>query len=105
MAATIRILDGRAFEQAVRIFQRYGEAVPTTLSDTYYVSDETLRRLRDEDVRFDRIDPAQHGLLPVTEEMFAELRQSYEDLRTGKLVTFADFPSLEEDLNSRAGDS
>jgi hypothetical protein len=105
MAATIRFLDGHEFEQAVRVFQRYGEAVPTILPDAYYVSDATLQRLRDEAVQFDLIDPTPYGFFPVTEEMFAELRQSYEDLRTGKLVTFADPKMIEDALNSSAGNS
>ena len=100
MAAMIRILNGRTFAPAMSIFQRYGEAVPTKLPDTYSVSAATLQRLRDEDVSFDTLDPAHLGLLPVTEEMFAELRQSYEDLQAHKLVTFADSKLIEDALNS-----
>jgi hypothetical protein len=96
MAVTIRFLDGQSFEEGIRIFRRYGEAVPTEQPDTYYVSDSLLERLQDARVVFEAIDPVCYHLIPVTEAMFAEMRRSLDELHAGTLITVEDPQSLDD---------
>ena len=100
MAATIRFLDGQGFEEGIRIFRRYGEAVPTEQPDTYYVSDSLLERLKGARVAFAALDPVQYHLIPVTEEMFAEIRKSLAELHAGKLIAVEDPQSLDDVIDA-----
>ena len=103
MAATIRFLNGQGFEEGLRIFRRYGEVVPTEQPDTYYVSDALLEHLKDARVSFELIDPARYHLIPVTEEMFVEIRRSLDELHAGKLITVEDPQSLDDIIDAGQG--
>jgi hypothetical protein len=96
MAATIRFLDGQGFEEGIRIFRQYGEAVPTEQPDTYYVSDALLERLKSARLVFEAIDPVPYHLIPVTEEMFADMRRSFSELHAGTLIVVEDPQSLDD---------
>jgi hypothetical protein len=100
MASTIRFLDGQAWEAAVKIFRHYGEAVSTAVPDTYYVSEGTLQRLHEAKVAFEAVDPAQYNLLGVTEEMFAEIKTSREEVQAHKVVSVRDPQSLDDILGT-----
>lgn len=103
MATTIRFLDGQGFEEGIRIFRRYGEAVPTEQPDTYHVSDSLLERLKGASVAFEAMDPVRYHLIPVTEEMFAEIRKSLAELHAGTLISVEDPQSLDDVI--KAGQS
>jgi len=95
MAATIRFKDGRGLEEGVRIFRQHGDTVPTGNPDTYYVSDRILELLRSERVDFEILKPEEYGLMQVTEEMFAELRQAVEESHQGKHILVKDPKDLD----------
>lgn len=94
---------GRALRRGYGSFDGTGRLVPTEQPDTYYVSDSLLERLKGASIAFEAIDPVRYHLVPVAEEMFAEIRKSLAELHAGTLITVEDPQSLDDVI--KAGQS
>jgi hypothetical protein len=87
MATVIRFTDSHSLERGLGIFRRHGDAVPASHPDMFYVSDRIVALLKRKRIPFESIEPAQYGLMQVTEDMFASLRQAAQESRQGHLTT------------------
>ena len=96
MAATIRFTKAKELARGLNLFAQNGGAVSTAIADVYYVSSRTLSLLGKNKIQFVRVDPAKYGILPVTEKMFRDLRESTKQSHQGDVVTVTDPKSLDD---------
>ena len=96
MTATIRFTDARALKEAMTLFLRHGDVVPTGEPETYYVTDRMVELLAHDHIPFDTIEPEQYGLLRITEAMFEDLRQATAEANQGKFLRVVNPKSLDD---------
>jgi hypothetical protein len=100
MAAIIRFTDSAGLEEGIKIFRRFGDAVPAGMPDTYYVSDHIVALLKSHHVLFEQIEPDHYGLLRVTEAMFDDLRKAVAESHQGNLIRVSDPQSLDDIIHA-----
>jgi hypothetical protein len=90
MAATIQFSDPTEHKKAIRIFQQYGDTVPTGVANTYHVRDRILEKLEHKHLRFEQIS----YWLTVTEEMFDQLQESLKETERDPTSYLTDIDEL-----------
>lgn len=91
---TIRFADTEGLEKGIGIFRRYGESIPIGDADTYLVSDTIATLLKEAGISFEEV---KNGQAHLTKDVFADIRESLDELHAGN-VTFVEDPQSLDDI-------
>jgi len=92
----IHFTDGKGLAEGLRVFQKYGDAIPDDEPDTYIVSERVVHVLEQQHIHFERRETTK--ILP--EDLFTNIQKSYRELQAGKLTRLEDPTCLDDIINT-----